>query len=132
MKLKIIVWVLLSSFFLFGCASGEPQIAIEMEQFEFGEVVNGEIVSKDLEVKNTGNVPLIIEGVSTSCGCTSATVDLDTLEPGQTTILHIEFDSGAHGPEESGEFSRQIFIASNDPITPEARIEFVANVLLPE
>lgn len=132
MKLKIILLLLLSSVFFFGCASGQPQIVIETEQFEFGEVVNGEIVSKDLEIKNTGNTTLMIEGVSTSCGCTSATVDLDSLEPGQTTSLHIEFDSGAHGPELSGEFSRQIFIASNDPVTPEARIDFVANILLPE
>lgn len=132
MKVKLILLLLVSGVFLFGCASGQPQIGIETEQFEFGEVVNGEIVTKDVEIINTGTAPLVIEGVSTSCGCTSAAVGKDTLEPGETTTLHIEFDSGAHGPELSGEFSRQIFIASNDPATPEARVEFVANILLAE
>lgn len=114
---------------LTGCRLGVPQIALDNEWFDLGEVVNGEIVSWDLSVRNEGEAPLVIEAVSTSCGCTKATLDPMTIPPGESGNLHIEFDSGAHGPELTGELIRQVFIASNDPERSEVKVEFVATIL---
>ncbi len=111
------------------CAAGQPRIEIESPTFDFGDVVNGDIVSKDMQVKNTGTEPLIVDSVSTTCGCTTASLDPMTIAPGESGTLHIEFDSGAHGPELTGSLTRQIFITSNDPELPDAKVEFTANVL---
>ncbi|KAA3644108.1 MAG: DUF1573 domain-containing protein [Chloroflexi bacterium] len=133
MKSRITIVVVSLGLLLAACAgSGAAQISLETEQFEFGDVVNGTLMTKDLTVSNVGTAPLLVEAVSTSCGCTTAALDPMTIAPGESATLHIEFDSGAHGPEYVGEFSRQIFIASNDEQTPEALIEFVANILPPE
>lgn len=133
MKYKYIVFALVFGLLLTACsAGGTAEISLETEQFEFGDVINGTIMTKDLTVSNAGSAPLLVEAVSTSCGCTTAVLDPMTIAPGESANLHIEFDSGAHGPELVGEFSRQIFIASNDGQTPEARIEFVANILPPD
>lgn len=109
----------------------KPKIVPMVTKFDFGDVVSGQILIKEIEIKNAGNGTLVIEGVSTSCGCTTAEVSQSQIKSGQSATLTIQFDSGAHGPKETGEVSRLIFIASNDPQNPELVIEFNANILPP-
>jgi hypothetical protein len=54
-----------------------------------------------------------------------------TIPAGGSGVLHIEFDSGAHGPELTGELLRQVFIASDDPERPEVVLEIEAEILPP-
>jgi len=129
-KKFIFVLVFSLTLFLAACNSQSPQISLESYEFEFGDVVNGNIVSKDIIVENIGGSPLIIEDVSTSCGCTTGTVEPKTISPGETGVLHIEFDSGAHGPELEGMLMRQVFLETNDPNSPQVRVDFTANVVL--
>ena len=129
MKLKIVFALLFLVALLAACGGGQPQISVETESFSFGDVVNGDIVTRDLVVQNKGSAPLVVESVSTSCGCTKATLEPMTIPPGESGVLHLEFDSGAHGPDANGTLTRMIFIASNDPQQPELRIEFTAEVL---
>ena len=110
------------------CANKQPQISLD-STLDLGDVVNGEIISRDVTVYNEGEAPLVVDAVSTSCGCTKATLDPMTIPVGGSGILHLEFDSGAHGPELTGELMRQVFIASNDPQQPEVTLEFTANIL---
>jgi len=109
---------------LVACGGKQSQIAIEPVETDWGHVVNGNILSREVTVRNEGAAPLIIESVSTSCSCTAATLTPMTIAPGETGTLHIEFDSGAHGPDLTGELVRQVFVTSNDPDLPEAKIEF--------
>jgi hypothetical protein len=94
-------------------------------------VANGTVITRDVGVSNTGNSTLLVEEISTSCGCTTATLEPMQLAPGATGTLHIAFDSGAHGPELTGPLVRQIFINSNDPEQPEVTVELAANVTPP-
>ena len=129
MRKIVISLLLLSSLLLAACTPKQPQIALETEYFDFGDVVNGDIVSQDLVVRNEGSGPLVVETVSTSCGCTTANLEPMTIPAGGTATLRVEFDSGAHGPDLNGQLIRQIFLSSNDPQQPEAIVEFSANVL---
>ena len=95
-------------------------------------MVNGEVVTRKVTVRNSGNEELVIEAVSTSCGCTQATLEPMAIPPDENGTLRIVFDSGAHSEELTGALMRQVFIASNDPEQPEAVLEFEANILLPE
>lgn len=117
---------------LTACAGGSPALSLEQKEVDLGEVVNGEVVEIELPIRNTGDGDLVIEAVSTSCGCTSAEVRPTIVAPGNEGVLHIEYDSGAHGPDETGPIMRQIFIASNDPDQPEAEVRITAEVLPPE
>ena len=129
MNRKIIInFAILTTLILASCSAQSPQFSIEQYEFSFGDVVNGTIVSKDLTINNTGGSPLIIETVSTSCGCTTAKIEPQSISPGEQGVLHIEFDSGAHGPDLTGELIRQIFITTNDPSNPELIIQFSVNV----
>jgi hypothetical protein len=122
-KLILLPLILLTVLLLVACGSNQPGIAIETAAFDFGHVKNGQIVSRELTVRNVGNADLVIDSVSTSCSCTEASVAPMTIAPGETGTLHIEFDSGAHGPDLTGELIRQVFVTSNDPVQPEAKVE---------
>lgn len=117
---------------LLSACGGQPQITISENNLNLGDVVNGEVVTREITVQNEGQADLVIASVTTSCGCTEATLEPMTISPGERGTLHIEFDSGAHGPELTGTLIRQIFIASNDPQQPEMVVELAANILSPE
>jgi hypothetical protein len=51
-----------------------------------------------------------------------------TIAANQNGVLHIEFDSGFHGPDLTGPLIRQVFINSNDPQQPELKVELFVNV----
>src|SRR5690606_38188690 len=83
----------------------------------------------EVVVRNDGDAPLVVDTVTTSCGCTTAVLEPMTLAPGESGTLRIAFDSGAHGPDLRGPLMREVMIASNDPVTPEAVIAVTANIL---
>ncbi|HID27166.1 MAG TPA: DUF1573 domain-containing protein, partial [Methanosarcinales archaeon] len=94
-------------------------------------------------VKNEGNTDLIIESISTSCGCTQASLEVNGIKspyfgmhnnptnwsqkllPGEIGELEVIYDPNHH-PEFRGYATRIIYIKSNDPIDfqKEVRIEF--------
>ena len=116
---------------LAACAGGGPDIQLDQSELDLGQVVNGELRNFEVPLVNQGEGDLVIESVSTSCGCTSAQVIPTTLEAGGSGVLQVTFDSGAHGPEELGPVMRQVFIASNDPDQPELEFRFTAEILPP-
>jgi hypothetical protein len=114
-----------------GCGSGEPEIVAETGHIDLGDVPNGEIAARELAVSNAGDALLVVETVSTTCGCTSARLEPMQIAPGESATLYITYDSGAHGPELRGSQLRQILIASNDPVQPELVVELSVNVTEP-
>ncbi len=128
-KLLLLVLIISGVTSLAACNSSTPQLEIETTKMDLGNVVNGDVAVREVAVRNTGEAPLVVESVSTSCGCTSATLTPMTIAPGKTGTLHIEMDSGAHGPGLTGPLVRQVFLASNDPNQPEAQVELSINIL---
>lgn len=119
----------LSGLWLTACQFSGPVLTADATTFDFGEVVNGDIATHDFVIRNEGEATLVIESVITTCGCTTATLEPMRIPAGETGILHVAFDSGAHGPNLTGEILRQIIIASNDPNQPEAIVEITAYVI---
>ncbi len=108
-----------------------PTLALETATLPLGDVPNGRIVERDVTLTNNGDAPLVIESLTTSCGCTTATLDSMTIAPQATATLRIAFDSGAHGPDLRGELLRQVILVSNDPARPETIVELTANITDP-
>ncbi len=62
----------------------------------------------EFEVKNTGDVPLIIKAAEPSCGCTIAKWDRHPIAPEQTSKINIRFE-----PFSIGKFSKSVLIYCN-------------------
>lgn len=132
-RVLITLLLLLVTVLAVACSSGgAPQINPETTRLELGDVPNGEIVSRDVLIRNDGDAVLQVQELSTSCGCTTASLEPMDIDPGASASLHIAFDSGAHGPELTGPMVRQIYITSNDPEQPELTIELAVNVTPPQ
>lgn len=112
-------------------ASGAPWIALETTELALGEMPNGQIVERELAVRNDGDGPLVVDKVMTSCGCTTAALEPMTIAPGESGTLRVTFDSGAHGPDLRGPLLREVTLVSNDPARPEAIIAVTATILPP-
>lgn len=106
------------------------QIELSDEAFDFGTVPNTGPVSHTFQVRNAGDGPLSIEGLSTSCGCTTAEIDNKRLAPGEVTDLTVTYDPLAHDGA-LGQFMRLVYVRSDDPETPEANLTIRVTVVEP-
>ncbi|HEY9849121.1 MAG TPA: DUF1573 domain-containing protein [Leptolyngbyaceae cyanobacterium] len=102
-------------------ALSTPDIDV-VSNYNLGTVVKGKVAVANLPLRNTGNAPLKVEAISTSCGCTSAKLSSMTISPGGQANLHIEYDSNAH-ESDRGTLERYVFISSNDPKDKDLQIK---------
>jgi hypothetical protein len=88
-------FVLLSVFFslVFVGAFAQAKIQFSNTKHDFGNVkeANGP-VSHVFTFKNTGNAPLVIQNVETTCGCTSPEYTKEPVQPGKSGIVKATFD----------------------------------------
>ena len=102
-----------------------PKISTQESEFDFGDIVEGELVSHKFSVYNTGDDVLKIEKVKASCGCTVAKPQKDELAPGEMTDINVEFNSARR----NGHQQKFVYVFSNDPNNPELRLSFTANII---
>ncbi len=120
-------------------AQNVPKISAKEVSHDFGTLTEGEIVTHNFEIFNTGNAELKIDQVRASCGCTDAKPEKKILKPGEKTFIKVEFNStGRIGPQE-----KFVYIFSNDPkmrelklsincVIVEKSISFQKNLKLPK
>lgn len=77
--------------------------------FDFGEVMQGELVKAKFEIKNTGTVPLKIFEVKPACGCTLANYTEDAVEPGKSAWVEAEVDTKGM----SGTINKSVTVMAN-------------------
>ena len=65
----------------------------EKESHDFGKIKPGDLVSYDFKFTNQGKSPLIITDGYASCGCTKPTWPKTPIQPGQSGVIHVTFDS---------------------------------------
>ena len=71
-------------------------ISFDKTEYDFGKILQGEVVSYTFHFTNTGNVPLIITNVDKSCGCTASDYPRDPIAPGKGGEIKITYDSKGH------------------------------------
>ncbi len=79
-------------------AADKPQIQFEEINFAFGKIKEGDKISHAFKFKNTGKSNLIIGDARGNCGCTVPKYPTQPIEPGETGVIDVEFNSaGKHG-----------------------------------
>ena len=106
-----------------------PKISLDITEYNLGEITQyGGVVEVPVVVSNEGVGDLIIGDITTSCSCTSSTIEQSVLAEGESTILTVVFDPDFH-EEPFGVFKRTVFIPSNDMETPEAMFTISVDIL---
>ena len=118
--------VILAAGLLAACTWGAPDIDVATA-YDMGTVVKGDSAVAELAVRNLGDRPLSVKTVSTSCGCTKATLTPMIVPPGGEASLRVEYDSGAHD-EDLGLIERFVFISSDDPDEDDVQIKVTVMV----
>ena len=94
----------------------QPKVQVENPLFDFGTATEATMVNHTFKLKNVGQGRLVITSVKTSCGCTAAKPDKNTLGPGEQTEIAVGFDTHF----QKGHQVRTITAMTNDPNTPQA------------
>ncbi|MCB0703687.1 MAG: DUF1573 domain-containing protein [Saprospiraceae bacterium] len=76
------------------------RMVFEETTYDFGEVSEGEVVTKSFRFKNTGKVPLIINGARSTCGCTVPTWPKEAIPPGGTGEIDVQFNTAGKQNEQ--------------------------------
>lgn len=104
--------------------AGAPAVAVSAPDFDFGTVYQGENVRHAFTFTNKGSAPLVIEKVSSSCGCTAALASAKSLAPGESGEIQASFDSTRF----RGSVSKTVYLYTNDPAQPMVQLQLRGNV----
>ncbi len=103
-----------------------PVLTLEKTSHDFGNITQGDVVERIFAFTNTGNEPLIITNIQTSCGCTTPEWPRNPIMPGGKGEIKVGFNS-------AGKINKQdkkLPIISN--AVNDASISFTTTVLAKE
>ncbi|NJB70717.1 hypothetical protein GGR42_001179 [Saonia flava] len=96
-KLVLVLFVGLLGLSL-NAQESSAKIEFVSETVDYGEVDKGSDGVRTFEFKNTGNAPLVISKVSSSCGCTIPEKPEGPIAPGANGVIKVKYDTNRVGP----------------------------------
>jgi hypothetical protein len=101
-----------------------PQLKLQVTSFDMGRVRPNQTATQELSLTNTGKKELDIRALQGNCACITASVARNSLKPGESTTLHVEFNPG----DRKGNHTKAVTLYSNDPQNPVQRVTFSAYI----
>ena len=118
---------LLFAFFTFQLYAQEKTAKIEFETtvIDYGTIEKGADGVRVFKFKNTGNAPLVVTSVKSSCGCTVPKKPEAPVLPGETGEIEVKYDTKRVNP-----IRKTITVTSNAE-TPTVALKIKGNVVDP-
>ncbi|SDW94962.1 DUF1573 domain-containing protein [Aequorivita viscosa] len=104
-KLALIALVALIGF---TAQAQQAKITFKTDTIDYGTVLKGSDGVRVFEFTNTGDAPLIITDVKSSCGCTIPKKPNGPIAPGESSSIEVKYDTNRVGP-----IRRSITVSSN-------------------
>lgn len=120
-QLITILFVGLISF----AVNAQAKIEFKSETIDYGTIEKGSNGVRTFEFTNTGNEPLIISKVTSSCGCTIPKKPEDPILPGKTGEIEVKYDTNRVNP-----IRKTITVISNAE-TPTVALKIKGEVIDP-
>lgn len=83
-------------------------ISIDKKEHDYGTLTEGDNGICTFTIKNAGDKPLVIDHISTSCGCTTVEFPQKPIPPGKMGKIIVEYNTS-----ELGSFRKTIVVVSN-------------------
>lgn len=98
--MKKVALVLFVGLFTLAVSAQEKVAKIEFksETIDYGEIEKGSDGVRVFEFTNTGEAPLVISNVKSSCGCTIPKKPEAPIAPGETGEIEVKYDTKRVGP----------------------------------
>lgn len=109
-------------------AAGGPRLAVEPPSFDFGKAIQQKTLQKEFAIRNLGDADLVLDSVTTSCGCTVADGYSKLVKPGSSTRMLVSLQTRAS----TGKLQKSVLIKSNDPTKGLYELKLEATVASPE
>ena len=104
-----------------------PNIEMLETSYNFGEIQQGESVTHDFILKNTGDADLIISAAKGSCGCTVPQWPKTPIAKGEEATIKVTFNSAG----KSGKQNKTVTLVSN--AIPNTKVLTInGNVIVPQ
>ncbi len=86
-----------------------PVITFEEAEHDFGKIINGTAVETKFKYTNTGDSPLVVSNIKSTCGCTvPSDWNRDPLAPGESSEFTVKFNGKG-----SNQVSKTITLTTN-------------------
>ena len=123
--MKKIFTVLLLCFLTAQLSAQEKTAKIEFETtvIDYGTIEKGADGVRVFKFKNTGNAPLVVTSVKSSCGCTVPKKPEAPVLPGETGEIEVKYDTKRVNP-----IRKTITVTSNAD-TPTVALKIKGNVI---
>ena len=104
-----------------------PNIEMLETSYNFGEIQQGESVTHDFILKNTGDADLIISAAKGSCGCTVPEWPKTPIAKGEEAAIKVTFNSAGR----SGKQNKTVTLVTN--AIPNTKVLTInGNVIVPQ
>ena len=104
-----------------------PNIEMLETSYNFGEIQQGESVTHDFILKNTGEADLIISAAKGSCGCTVPEWPKTPIAKGEDAVIKVTFNSSG----KSGKQNKTVTLVTN--AIPNTKVLTInGNVIVPQ
>ena len=91
-----------------------PKLSIESRVFDFGKVVEGEMVETEFLLTNDGKQKLNFRKIKSNCSCVTYEIGSQNLKKGKQQSLKLTFNTTGR----RGNQYKTVTIFSNDPVAP--------------
>lgn len=105
-------------------------VYITPDEQDLGTVVYGDVATADFTLHNSTPKDLEVTRVSTSCECTSADLEPQTLEPYQEVQFTVSFDPAVHEDDtDLGDIVRTVYIETDNQNFDRVTTEIIGTVI---
>lgn len=125
--MKKLYAILIMAFLTYGVNAQKKVAKIEFETtvIDYGTIEKGANGLRVFKFTNTGNAPLIVTDVKSTCGCTVPKKPEKPIPPGESGEIQVKYDTTRVNP------IRKTITVTSNAITPTVALKIKGNVIDP-
>lgn len=124
MKNILALFIALFSLTLVHSQEKKPEISFEKTVIDYGTVNKGDNGVREFIFRNSGNAPLIISNVKSTCGCTIPKKPEKPILPGESEKIQVKYDT-----KRVGFIRKSITVTSNAASSPTTILKIKGQVV---
>jgi len=124
MKNFLVLFIAFFAYALVHSQEMKPEISFEKTVIDYGTVNKGDNGIREFVFRNSGNAPLIISNVKSTCGCTIPKKPEKPILPGESEKIQVKYDT-----KRVGFIRKSITVTSNAASSPTTILKIKGQVV---